>query len=89
MFDSYQTFFLIAVVTIMHFTTTYEWYATKSIYMPKINFGHEGWFFTQILILVTWYLGPETWLNEICGFDKRNLVITCFSIHGFISITSR
>lgn len=57
------------------FGVTFETYATKTFYLPKINAVNEGMLSILAGIILTAIFGQEIWIETIFGVDRRTLII--------------
>jgi ethanolaminephosphotransferase len=85
-FNSTQTTIAVVVAAIGFFATTFETYATKVFYLPKINAVNEGMLSIQATILFTAYIGPEFWLGESFGYNRQNLLILGLFVFALITL---
>lgn len=89
MLNSTQTSIVVITAALGFFATTFETYATKVFYLPKINAVNEGMLSIQAAILFTAYAGPEFWQEETLGFQRCNLMIWGVVVFGIIMLLGK
>jgi hypothetical protein len=89
MFNSTQTCIAVICAAIGFFATTFETYATKVFYLPKINAVNEGMIFVQCTILFTSWIGAEFWLGEFMGYSRSNLLILGSFVFAVVTLLGK
>jgi len=88
-FNSTQTAIAVMVAAIGFFAVTFETYATKVFYLPKINAVNEGMLAIQSTILFTAVIGPEFWLGESFGLGRKNLLLVGLFVFFLVTLLGK
>ena len=75
MFNSVQTSVAVLISAIGFFGVTFETYATKTFYLPRINAVNEGMLSILAGIILTAIVGPDFWIGTFIGVDRRTLIV--------------
>lgn len=71
------------------FGVTFETYATKTFYLPKINAVNEGMLSILGGIILTAIFGPQIWIGTVLGVDRRTIIIGASSILTIVLLYSK